>query len=278
MALKDVVGVNIDGCYHRKNYRQYYYNRKTDRIPNNELILITGGRIFFVTDKRRFWAEKNDVVCFGPGFHRESFPESGTAVSYFMLTLDIYSGTGKALKFTDICFPFLIKAGAPEKIAGILKRICRASLSSEESRVPACSVLGVSLLQEIQKDIRRKEKAPFREGRGMHFRIREALDHIRKNYKQPLKVSTLAKLACMHTDYFAHLFKRETGVSPHGYILSHKIRKARDFLAHYDEALVYTAEELGFHDYSHFYRAFKKETGQSPREYVKSAKRVYDPR
>jgi AraC family transcriptional regulator len=104
-------------------------------------------------------------------------------------------------------------------------------------------------------------------------RINDTLDFIHTNYKKRLTLRSLAARISMHPVYFSRKFKRVTGMSPHQYVLAEKIRKAKDFLILGGESLTTTAQELGFHDYSHFYRAFRRVEGISPQKFLKRSGR-----
>ena len=160
----------------------------------------------------------------------------------------------------------------------MFERIFKAFQSRGTKRVSDCSALGIRLLQAIAHDKGRGAEKEPDEAAPLHFRIKNALEYIRRNFKARLDVASLARQACMHPVYFTQLFKREIGVPPHRYIMEYKIEKAKEFIGAFNEALDYTSNELGFHDYSHFYRVFKKITGLSPMQFIKKQKGLYDPR
>jgi len=277
MSLQEVAGFRVKHCRRRDGYYRYHTD-KLEATTHNTLLLILKGKVHFSFGKTSLTAGKESIVCCGPGTLKEGLPVPGQPAAYVVLTFDMFSGEGKKIGFADIGFPSLIRVKSPGRILSMLQEIESTCSSGRKSRLTACAILGLQLLQTMEADRLRTTKQPPDASGLLHFRIKESVDYIHRNFKKRLDVAELAKRACMHPTYFAHLFKREIGVSPHQYVLDYKVEKAKEFLCTYDEALDYTANELGFHDYSHFYRTFKKATGKTPMRFVKENKGIYDPR
>ncbi|UQZ88641.1 XRE family transcriptional regulator [Deltaproteobacteria bacterium Smac51] len=69
--------------------------------------------------------------------------------------------------------------------------------------------------------------------------------------------------------HFIRLFRRDTGLTPHQYLLRRRVKLARALLS--DRlSIADVALETGFYDQSHLDRYFKKVVGLSPRDYIKS--------
>ncbi|WP_408056533.1 helix-turn-helix domain-containing protein [Tardiphaga alba] len=71
-----------------------------------------------------------------------------------------------------------------------------------------------------------------------------------------------------------HAFKKTTGLTPHQWIQSQRIERARNALANTSQPLAEIALECGFSDQSHFTRVFSKIVGSPPgnwRRHVKDA-------
>jgi AraC family transcriptional regulator len=67
--------------------------------------------------------------------------------------------------------------------------------------------------------------------------------------------------------HFARLFKKITGVTPHSYLASLRIERARRMLAESDPPIA----EVGYASQSHFTKIFREATGMTPREFRLSA-------
>jgi AraC family transcriptional regulator len=64
--------------------------------------------------------------------------------------------------------------------------------------------------------------------------------------------------------HFARAFRRSTGLSPHRWLIKHRIDRARELMAETKQSLTDIALVCGFADQSHFTRAFTAFVGTSP--------------
>jgi AraC-like DNA-binding protein len=96
--------------------------------------------------------------------------------------------------------------------------------------------------------------------------IKKVIDlHIYSN----LTIEELAKLCNLSLSSFKREFKKVFDDSPANYILSAKIKKAKELLAISDLPINEIAYETGFNDPLYFTRQFKKKVGNSPSVYRK---------
>jgi AraC-like DNA-binding protein len=91
------------------------------------------------------------------------------------------------------------------------------------------------------------------------------LDH----YAEPLSLEDLVLASGLRRFRFLRLFKRKTGLSPHEFLIQHRIKKAKESLTN-QATVLETAMNTGFFDQSHFGRHFKRITGKSPAAYRRS--------
>ena len=86
-----------------------------------------------------------------------------------------------------------------------------------------------------------------------------------------LSVSALAKIADMSEVYFRKLFKAEVGVSPLKYIISVRLKKAKQLMKNYPFlTLEECARQSGFSSLHYFSRVFLSEFGTNPSKYRKN--------
>ena len=64
-----------------------------------------------------------------------------------------------------------------------------------------------------------------------------------------------------------HLFRLETGKTPHQYLMACRLRKAEELLGHTEKRITDIALSLGFASSQHFAACFRRETGKSPRQW-----------
>ncbi|WP_415764311.1 AraC family transcriptional regulator [Paraburkholderia sp. J10-1] len=77
----------------------------------------------------------------------------------------------------------------------------------------------------------------------------------------------LARQCNLSTSYFTDAFKQTTGLTPHQWLLKHRIERAKSQLRETDASLATIASNCGFFDQSHFSRVFSRLEGCGPREW-----------
>lgn len=90
------------------------------------------------------------------------------------------------------------------------------------------------------------------------------IEYIHDNLGADIRLETLAKTAHVSKYHFLRLFKNQTGLSPHQYIIAGRVCKAKALIMR-GESLSQVALDVGFSDQSHFIRAFRKIYGYSPK-------------
>ncbi len=97
--------------------------------------------------------------------------------------------------------------------------------------------------------------------------IEDSVAYINEHLSRELSLEDLAAQASLSPFYFSRLFKRETGFSPHKYILATRINNARFLLRSTGDSVKSICFTVGFTSESSFCTAFKKETGLTPSQY-----------
>ena len=120
----------------------------------------------------------------------------------------------------------------------------------------------VNLLTELL--VGRDSASPLDQSAGM---IEDSVVYINEHLTQELSLGDLAAQASLSPFYFSRLFKRETGFSPHQYILTARINNAKFLLQSTDAAIKNICFTVGFTSESSFCTAFKKVAGLTPSQY-----------
>ncbi len=85
---------------------------------------------------------------------------------------------------------------------------------------------------------------------------------------ETLSLGFLASKAHISQNHLIRIFKKEFGLSPHAYILNHKIHKAKQLLQE-GYSIAEASVRAGFYDQSHFHKAFKSVFAITPKEFQK---------
>ena len=91
--------------------------------------------------------------------------------------------------------------------------------------------------------------------------------YINEHFKEDPSIETLAGLANLSTYYFIRIFRKETGLTPHEYVLNLKMRTAKYLLKKTVLSVKDICYECGFKNESVFCAAFRKMTGLTPTAY-----------
>ena len=97
--------------------------------------------------------------------------------------------------------------------------------------------------------------------------VSQVRDYIEGHYSENISLAQLGALTSRSPFHVARAFSKATGLLPHAYLESVRIRHARAMLKA-GMNVVDTALATGFPDQSHFTHRFRRGTGITPGQYV----------
>ena len=103
-----------------------------------------------------------------------------------------------------------------------------------------------------------KQKRPCRK------EIVEVKSFVRAHYGEKLSVAQIAGMVNMSESRFAHVFKKETGISFWEYVNQVRMEHAEKMLKETDLRIGDIAEKIGVDNPNYFSAQFKKRKGKSP--------------
>ena len=103
-----------------------------------------------------------------------------------------------------------------------------------------------------------------------------SLEYINDCLESSISLDNLANNAALSKFHFLRVFKKNVGLTPHHYILTRKVQKARDLIIE-GSSLSQAGFSMGFADQSHFIRNFKKIYGYSPKALLKKNNFIFYP-
>jgi len=101
--------------------------------------------------------------------------------------------------------------------------------------------------------------------------IKRVTTYLTENFGQKITLEEMADMAGLSPYHFNRKYKKETGVTPHQFLLSTRISAAKYSLSNTSLTISEIAISCGFIDESAFCYCFKKREGITPNEYRKSA-------
>ncbi|RYG44649.1 AraC family transcriptional regulator [bacterium] len=99
---------------------------------------------------------------------------------------------------------------------------------------------------------------------GHTSRIAKALERLRAEFDQPLRIESLARDMGMSSTRFHHHFKSVTDMSPLQFQKSLRLQEARRLMLSDELDAASAGYKVGYEDASHFSRDYKKHFGESP--------------
>ena len=102
-----------------------------------------------------------------------------------------------------------------------------------------------------------------------HQAVRRVFEVINDDLSHGFDLQGLAEIAGLSPFHFIRVFQRETGLTPHAYLMQRRVHRGKSRLKQ-GQSIVDTAYACGFTDQSHFTRHFKCVFGLTPGQYRNS--------
>ncbi|MGL4438096.1 MAG: helix-turn-helix transcriptional regulator [Bosea sp. (in: a-proteobacteria)] len=96
------------------------------------------------------------------------------------------------------------------------------------------------------------------------WQARRAKELIANSLARQVSLDNVAIACGLSSSHFTRAFKASTGTTPHEWLQTCRVDRARELLRYPSHSLVEIATDCGFADQSHFTRIFKRATGQTP--------------
>ena len=95
-------------------------------------------------------------------------------------------------------------------------------------------------------------------------RLHNEMEYIERNFRQPISLGDVAKVAGYSEDYFGKLFKQRYGCTFQDYLFGRRLQWAYGLLRASSLSVTSIAYEAGFNSHAYFCRCFKKRYGITP--------------
>lgn len=123
-----------------------------------------------------------------------------------------------------------------------------------------------TLIARIERRLRGKPTQTESDGnRGLDsHRLARVLSFLEQSIEASPSLADIAAEACLSRYHFLREFKAAIGKTPHQYLRTLRLAKARALLSHEAANIDVIAHQLQFSNVANFTRAFKRETGLNP--------------
>ena len=164
--------------------------------------------------------------------------------------------------------------GIGEEAEDVIVRSLRSALrAAEQGRDHPCSdalrrVIAIRLAglagfrtPAVAGDLQSKAR-PVRE--LQKWRLKRVVEYIDDHLSAKISLLDLAAVAGLSRMHFASQFRKATGMRPHDYLLTQRIRRAAELLRASEIPVVEIALTVGFQTQAHFTTVFKRFIGCTP--------------
>lgn len=260
----------------------FFYYRDSEKVVRTvkdyEIdYYLSGSRTMNINGKE-FPVGKGSVVIRRPGEVVFSYGES---YDCYILSLD-FSGkidipegeyirqrTGSVQQKFDNpvmnMLPSIIRPSHDVDYMRIFEKLCRNSYPN-----PICKVAQNRLVSELMYVLAADS---IRQSDNLSSTAKSAVDiateYIQENFRRKITLKKLSDVTNLSPNYFARLFKAETGVTPTEYLIRIRFENARVLLGETDYPIKTVASLCGFSDESFFTYSFRKRFLKTPLEYRK---------
>lgn len=243
-------------------HRDHHNIRPHGRI-DYLLMYISDGKCYIVVDGEEKIVNKGSVVIYRPGEpHDYRFRQADNPTNHWIH----FTGSGcedlfKKLGLENV---YIVKLDHTSEIEYYFTRICEEFHRNNQNHDIICGGMLMALLGLIAQQNNEVRSVPV-----SAQQIDEIAGHIQTYPQEELDLDMCAAHCNVSKSRFIHLFKEMTGMPPHRYMTTVRMRRAKEMLLHTDHRISEIAEMIGYADQNYFTRVFKKYTGMLPSEYRK---------
>lgn len=159
----------------------------------------------------------------------------------------------------------IITFGEASKIPNVMEEMFNTDIKEPGSSLKLKALLYM-LLSEIQR-INFDSNYESTRNKYTDEYVEEAMDYIHKNYSRDIKITDVAKHIGFNRSYFSKIFKENTNISPQGYLIQYRMKKAAELLSSTSLMIGDIARSTGYIDALCFSKVFKSVKGMSPSKY-----------
>ena len=271
-----------------ENFEVFYYSDTHFRSVGShshdyyELYFFEEGAVTMVIDEKPYPLRQGDVILIPPGVsHRAQLTDGEKPYRRFVFWvsqpfLAVLEGRSPAygylLRRAEDRGRYVYRFDLPTfnairtRLFTLLDEI-HADRFAKEAAITLCIS---ELLLFLGRTVHEQEQ---RRNRKEQLSRYEAIArYVDQHLDEPLSLDALAKQFYLSKFYLVHLFRENTGLSVHQYLLKKRLAACCDAMQG-GAAVGEVCRRWGFGDYSAFYRAFRKEYGMSPSAYLELHRR-----
>lgn len=246
-----------------------------------EIVVILKGKGKFLIQEKEYEVEEGNVILLNPGTIHCSCPDPGESPAECYLGFTDVEFKDCREDFMPLFQDYKMIAKLPDGLKNELIHLCaaidREANACEPGRyfmLKAYLIQVICLLERYRRQeaeiAKKKEHGDGCEFHSMNkkYIIRRITEYMEEHYQEKISLDRIAANMYLSSYYISKLFKSETGDTPINYLISLRMKKAKELLDSSPEASIQSvAAAVGYEDAYHFSKLFKKYYGISPLYY-----------
>jgi len=233
------------------------YSLERSRYDSYLIILMESGTMEILLDGKYQLAQKGDVVlldCYNPHAYRT---DTGCKTTWLhfdgKLAKGYYEHLSKEMGniMTVSSFREILRT-----LSDLFSSFCKRDLKPEAQMSIMIGNLLLSLFDHTSTGA-----ASASDG------IRKVTSYLTQNFSKSISLAEMADMAGLSLYHFNRKYKKETGVTPHQFLLSTRMSAAKYYLSNTTMTIQEIALSCGFEDESAFCYSFRKREGKTPKQF-----------
>ncbi len=242
------------------------FNRRLHFHQFYELSVIYEGQSDFMINGGLFPMGAKSLQLLRPSDYHSQQTAEGQHIRYYNLMFSADFISPDLLKLLEDC-PDPLCADATDAQWKDLSRLIRSMESTfhRQKEDPLTAIYLRANLENICIFILQHHRSAMNNPvETMQEPIRRALTYVRRNYREPIRLTDVAYAAGLSPSYFSALFHDTMGTPFSLYLSQYRLQIAERYLRSSDLSVKEVAAACGFSAYSYFVTAFKAEYGVPP--------------
>ena len=191
--------------------------------------------------------------------------------SQFLQLSDVYGGP--PVPATAVGYIDGIRDELIHQIGLQILRELQCQTASGRVLVDALSLSLTARLAQAYAVTHGRAPTPRQERHGLdEARLGRVLDYMHTHIEKEMGIGELASVACLSAFHFVRMFRASTGVPPHRYLSSLRLKRAKVLLACGNTSIADIALATCFSSQANFTRAFRAATGTTPGQFRRQSR------